>query len=82
MVPPSASNGQVKNRFTFPPAVTDATAAEPSSLTDDCRITLPIAVMEYCSPIGTPLDSRTRIQRASGRHSPASMRRTVNFFFM
>ncbi len=33
------------------PAVTAATAMEPRELTAVCGITLPMAVMEYCSPM-------------------------------
>ena len=43
------------------PAVMAATAAEPKVLAAACRITLPIAVMEYCSPIGTPMPHKDNI---------------------
>ena len=55
IVEPSASNGQQQNMEIFPAAVTEATAVEPRPLTAVCRMTLPIAVMEYCSPIGIPM---------------------------
>ena len=47
MVEPSASNGQARKLSTLLAAVTAATESEPSELTATCRITLPIAVMEY-----------------------------------
>ena len=50
MVEPSASNGQARKLSTLLAAVTAATESEPSELTATCRITLPIAVMEYCKP--------------------------------
>ena len=37
------------------PAVTDATATEPSEFTAVCKITLPMAVMDYWSPMGIPM---------------------------
>ena len=40
------------------PAVTAATAMEPRELTAVCRITLPMAVMEYWSPMGIPIPQR------------------------
>ena len=43
IVEPMASYGQQKNIPTLLAAVTEATAAAPSVLTADCRITLPIA---------------------------------------
>ena len=43
------------------PAVMAATAAEPKVLAAACRITLPIAVMEYCSPMGTPMPHKDSI---------------------
>ena len=55
MVEPNASNGQQKNIPILLPAVIAATASEPRELTALCKITLPIAVMEYCNPIGTPM---------------------------
>ena len=36
-------------------AVVAATATEPREFTEVCRITPPMAVIEYCSPIGTPI---------------------------
>ena len=55
MVDPRASKGQQKNMLILLPAVTAATAMEPRELTAVCRITLPMAVMEYCSPMGIPM---------------------------
>ena len=55
MVEPMASKGQLKNILTFPEAVTDATAMEPREFTAVCMITEPMAVMEYCRPMGTPM---------------------------
>ena len=52
IVEPSASNGQPQNMEILPAAVTEATAVEPRPLTAVCKITLPIAVIEYCRPIG------------------------------
>ena len=37
------------------PAVMAATAAEPRELTAVCKMTLPIAVIEYCNPIGVQI---------------------------
>ena len=61
MVEPSASKGQQKNMPILLPAVMDATASEPKVLTALCKITLPMAVMEYCSPMGTPMPQRVFI---------------------
>ena len=55
IVEPSASNGQQLKPEIRPAAVTAATAWEPSEFTAVCKITLPIAVMEYCRPIGMPM---------------------------
>ena len=35
-------------------AVDAATASEPKVFNDVCNITLPMAVIEYCKPIGMP----------------------------
>ena len=40
------------------PAVTAATAMEPREFTAVCKITLPMAVMEYCRPMGMPMPQR------------------------
>jgi len=55
IVDPNASNGQHKNIEIFPAAVTAATIIDPRPFTAACSMTLPIAVIEYCSPIGIPI---------------------------
>jgi hypothetical protein len=47
MVEPKASKGQTTNIEILVPAVMEATAVEPKVFTEVCRITLPIAVIEY-----------------------------------
>ncbi len=41
------------------PVDTAATAMEPRELTAACKITLPMAVMEYWSPMGMPMAQST-----------------------
>ena len=55
MVCPNDSNGQVIRLLIFCAAVTPATAVAPSTLTAAVITREPIAVMEYCNPIGTPM---------------------------
>ena len=55
IVDPKASKGQHKNIEILLEAVTAATTRDPSPFTAVCKITLPIAVMEYCNPIGMPI---------------------------
>ena len=80
MVEPMASKGQAKKLPILPPAVMAATAAEPKVLAAVCKITLPMAVMEYCSPIGTPMPHNTIIICPSTFHSSLWIRRISNFF--
>ena len=75
-----ASKGQAKKLYIFPAAVTAATAPDPRVFTADCRITLPMAVMEYCSPMGIPMLQRLAIMWPSGLHSSLDMCRISNFF--
>ena len=70
MVPPSASNGQQKNMLTLLPVETAATAMEPKEFTAVWSTTLPMAVMEYWSPIGIPILQRVPSILPSGFHSP------------
>ena len=55
MVEPNASIMAQKKHAILEPDVREATAALPKPLTAVCKITLPIAVMEYCNPIGSPI---------------------------
>ena len=50
--------------------------------TEVCRITLPIAVMEYCSPMGIPIPHSRSAYRFSSFQSSFSNRRMSNFFFI
>ena len=43
-------------------AVTAVTYAVPRPLTAVCTMTLPMAVMEYCSPMGRPITHRWAIR--------------------
>ena len=70
MVPPRASKGVQKNMLILLPVDTAATAMEPRELTAACKITLPMAVMEYWSPIGIPILQRVPSILPSGFHSP------------
>ena len=58
MVDPRASKGQLRKIMILLPAVTAATAMEPREFTAVCKITLPMAVMEYCRPMGIPIPQR------------------------
>ena len=75
-----ASKGQVKNIFTLPAAVTEATARAPRVFTEVCRITEPMAVMEYCRPIGSPIPQSCRICMGFILHSCLVICRISNFF--
>ncbi len=77
-----ASKGQARNPLIRPEAVTAATAPEPSVLVALWRITLPMAVTEYCSPMGTPMPHSILILWPSGLHSSRRIRRISNFFTM
>ena len=84
MPTPKASNAQQHRFDSFEPAVTAATAPEPSRFTDACRMTLPMAVIENCSPIGKPIFKRiftcSRSSFASSRvkHNKRNRLRTNN----
>ena len=62
--------------YSLLPAVTLATATEPSELTEACKITLPIAVIEVCSAIGSPMPSRRRTYGARSLKLSRVMRST------
>ena len=64
-----ASKGQAKNILILLPAVTDATAIDPKEFTAVCKMTLPMAVIEYCNPIGIPILQSILMDSQSGRHS-------------
>ena len=50
-----ASNGHIANCLILMPAVNPETHTLPSPLFADCITILPIAVMENCSPVGSPI---------------------------
>ncbi len=75
-----ASKGQARKPLIRPAAVTAATASEPRVLVALCRITLPMAVMEYCRPMGTPMPHRFPARCLSKAHSSLRIRRISNFF--
>ena len=66
MVEPMASKGQQKNMLTFPAAVTDATAADPREFTAVCKITEPMAVMEYLAIMGPSGSGKTTLMNIIG----------------
>ena len=55
MAMPKLSNGQMKNILIRIAEVKAATQVVPKALFALCNIMLPIAVMENCKPIGTPI---------------------------
>ena len=63
MVAPMASSGQERNKDTLSAAVIAVTYMVPSTFTELCSITLPMAVMENCSPMGSPRDKRFQMRR-------------------
>ena len=81
-MPPRASKGVQKNMLILLPVDTAATAMEPRELTAACKITLPMAVMEYWSPMGMPMAQSTRIMSLSGFFSSPSILRTGNLWIM
>ena len=82
MVEPIASKGHARKAPILFAAVTDATAREPSPFTAVCNMTLPIAVMEYCSPMGIPILQRLPIICNSGFHSSFLILKISNFFMI
>ena len=82
MVEPRASNGQQKNILIFVAAVIAATDIEPSPLTATCSTILPIAVIEYCNPIGIPIPHRIFMIFPFGAASSFVIRNTSYRFAM
>ena len=60
METPNASKTQPNSWLSLLAAVTEATATEPRPLTEACSRMLPMAVMEVCNPMGTPMPSSRR----------------------
>ena len=56
MAIPKASSGHITNILIRMAAVKAPTQAVPKALFALCNMMLPIAVMENCKPIGTPMD--------------------------
>ena len=79
MAVPMLSSGTVSRFIVLLAAVTAATAVLPSTLTAHCMITLPMAVMLHCRPIGTPMPIRRTQARLLTAHSPFCMCSTSNF---
>ena len=63
MAMPRLSSGHMKNILIRMAAVKAATQAVPSALLALWSMMLPMAVMENCSPIGTPMVSSVRARR-------------------
>ena len=82
IVPPSASKTQEKNMMTFCPAVTEATATAPRVFTAVWRITEPIAVIEYWSPMGMPFQRRFLQRRPLGESSSRESLSSGNFLII
>ena len=59
--------------LTLFPVETAATAMEPRKFTAVCSTTLPMAVIEYWSPMGTPMPQRIFIRPQSGFRSSADI---------
>ena len=78
MAVPTLSSGTVRMFMVLLPAVTAATAVEPSILTALCKITLPMAVMLHCNPMGTPMPIRRRQALLQRTYSLPSIRSTEN----
>jgi hypothetical protein len=57
MAIPKLSSGHITNILIRMAAVKAATQAVPSALFALCNMMLPMAVMENCNPIGTPMYS-------------------------
>ena len=79
MAVPTLSSGTVSRFWVLLPAVTAATAVLPSTLTAHCMITLPMAVMLHCRPIGTPMPSRRILAFFEKARSSFSIFSTSNF---
>ena len=82
IVAPSESKGHAKNPPILLAAVMEATAMEPREFTALCRITLPIAVTEYCSPMGIPMLHRIFTYWDSSFHSSFLICKISNFFLI
>ena len=70
MVEPIASRGQDRKMDTLLAAVVAVTYMVPSTFTELWSMTLPMAVMENCRPMGTPSDSRFQMRRQLQPQSP------------
>ena len=75
MVVASASKMQEKKLYSLPPAEMAATAMVPRPFTAVCIITEPMAVMENCKPMGTPMPISRRAKIGRKRRSSFCMRR-------
>ena len=78
MAVPTLSIGTVSSPWVLPAAVTAATAVLPSTLTAHCMMTLPMAVMLHCRPIGTPMPSRRMLAFFEKARSSFSIFSTSN----
>ena len=82
MAIPKLSNGQMKNVLIRMAAVNAATHAVPRALLALCNMMLPIAVMENCNPIGTPMFSSRFAKAVLNRFSSRVPFRMANLLFM
>jgi len=78
MAVPTLSSGTVSRFIVLLAAVTAATAVLPSTLTAHCMITLPMAVILHCRPIGTPMPIRRVQARLLKASSPFCICSTSN----
>ena len=79
---PRLSSGHIKNILMRMAAVKAATQAVPNALLALCNMILPIAVIENCNPIGTPIYINLRARaplnfRSSGVPRNISKRRIM-----
>ena len=81
MATPMFSNTHVNKYFTRMAAVNDATYIVPSALFALCNMITPMAVIENCSPIGTPfISSRPTFLSSYARSAPVGMSIVSRFF--
>ena len=66
---PKLSKGHMKNILIRMAAVNAATQVVPKALLALCSIMLPMAVMENCSPMGTPMYISVRAKAPSNFRS-------------
>ena len=66
---PNASKTQAKSICSLLEAVTEATTTDPRPLTEVCSRMLPMAVMDSCSPMGSPMPSSRAMWSSRGRRS-------------